>query len=71
MSFSELESTVKVLSRVEKLKLIQVIVSELAKEESTTMLKDGGTYSIWSPYDAFEAADILHDELEKEKIAHE
>jgi hypothetical protein len=68
MSGAELQSTVKRLSRVEKLKLIQFIVSELAKQEKTATLKNSETYPIWSPYDAFEAADTLYNELKKENI---
>ncbi len=71
MSLVELQSSVKILSRVEKLSLIQFIVSELAKEEGSTIFKNGGVYPIWSPYDAFEAADTLYNELKKEKISYE
>ena len=59
MSLAELQSSVKTLSRFEKLRLIQFIVSELAIEEGDAILKSGGTYPIWSPYDAFEAAEYI------------
>ena len=71
MSLLELQSSVKTLSRVEKLELVQFIVSDLAVEEGATILKNGGKYSIWSPYDAFEAADTLYNELKKENISYE
>lgn len=71
MSLAELQSSVKTLSRFEKFRLIQFIVSELAIEEGDTILRSDGTYPIWSPHDAFEAADILYNELKKENISYE
>lgn len=71
MSLTEVQSSVKTLSRFEKLRLIQFIVSELSIEEGDTMLKNGETYPIWSPYNAFEAADTLYNELKKEKISYD
>ena len=37
---------------------MQFLVSELAQEESN-LLKTGLAYSVWSPYDAVEAADTM------------
>jgi hypothetical protein len=71
MSYAELQSSVKELSKIEKLGLIQFIVSELAKEEGINLIKDRDIYPIWSPYEAFEASDILYEALKKEKIIYE
>jgi hypothetical protein len=71
MSYAEIQSSVRKLSRVEKLGLIQFIISELAKEEGINLIKDSDSYPIWSPFDAFEASDILYSELKKEKIYYE
>lgn len=71
MSYAELQSSVKQLSRVEKLGLIQFIASELAKEEGINLIKDRDAYPVWSPFDAFEASDILYEALKKEKITYE
>lgn len=46
------------LNRAEKLYIVQYLVSQLAQEESD-LLRDGMSYPVWSPYDAFEAADIM------------
>jgi hypothetical protein len=35
--------------------IVQVLVSELAQQEAD-LIKPGQTIPIWSPYDAFEAA---------------
>jgi hypothetical protein len=54
----ELLNTLRALNRGEKLHVLQVLVSELAQEEAD-LFRPGGTYPIWSPYDAHEAADAL------------
>jgi len=58
MISAELLTTLRTLSRGEKLHILQVLVSELAQEEAQ-LLRPGGIYPIWSPYDAYEAADTL------------
>ena len=50
--------TLCTLPRADKLYLMQFLVSELAQEESD-LLKQGLAYSVWSPYDAVEAADAM------------
>lgn len=35
--------------------IVQVLVSELAQQEAD-LIKPGQSYPVWSPYDAFEAA---------------
>jgi hypothetical protein len=54
----ELLNNLRTLSRGEKLHILQVLVSELAQEEAQ-LLRPGGTYPIWSPYDEYEAAEAL------------
>ncbi len=54
----ELLDSLRTLSRGEKLHILQVLVSELAQEEAQ-LLRSEGAYPIWSPYDAYEAADTL------------
>jgi len=54
----ELLNTLRALNRGEKLHVLQVLVSELAQEEAH-LLRPEGSYPIWSPYDAHEAADAL------------
>ncbi len=46
------------LSHSDKLYVMQFLVSELAQEQ-TDLLKPDLSYPVWSPYDAFEAADTM------------
>ena len=66
MNASNLFSELKNLSRTEKLKAMQFLIAELAKEEELK-LQTGKTYSIASPYDSHEAAQKLSALLEEEK----
>jgi len=68
MSLDELMPMLHELSRVDKLRLIQFLVVELAKEENIQLLDDDQNYPIWSPYNAFEAADTLLGALAEDKI---
>ncbi len=55
------------LSRADKLRVIEFLQSELAKEETISLLKNGQNYEVWSPYDAFEAENILGKMLEEDR----
>ena len=67
MRLPELHTAVKTLSRNDKFRLVQFILSELAEEDSHSMLKNGNEYPVWSPYNANHAAEILLHELNKHK----
>ena len=69
MSLSELLPTVQELPRVDKLRLMQWLAARLAKEEGVPLLSSEVEYSVWSPYDAHEAAATLAAFLEEEKAA--
>ena len=58
MSLSELFPALRELNRADKLRVMQFLVLELAKEEDTLMTA-GVEYPLWSPYDAFDAANTL------------
>jgi hypothetical protein len=58
MVSAELLTTLRGLSRADKLYIMQVLISELAQQE-TDLIKPDQSYPVWSPYDAFEAADIM------------
>lgn len=58
MVSSELISTLKGLSRSDKFYIMQILVSELAQQE-TDLIKPDQSYPVWSPYDAVEAADAM------------
>ena len=70
MSFVELQSAIKRLPRLEKFQIIQWMMTDLAQEEAALMLQPGAAYPVWSPYEAFDAADILWHELQKETTAY-
>ena len=69
MISKELLPTLRTLPRADKLYLMQFLVSELAQEESD-LLKPGLAYSMWSPYDAVEAADTMLTMLKVAESEH-
>lgn len=56
------------LKRVEKLYVIQFLVSALAQEE-TELIQPGLAYPVWSPYDAFDAAAVMLQALAVAKVS--
>ncbi|GCL39978.1 MAG: hypothetical protein ACKO9I_24325 [Sphaerospermopsis kisseleviana] len=66
----ELMPLLNKLSRAEKLQIIQYLASQLVQEESE-LIKPGMSYPVSSPYDAFEAANIMLKVLEAENSNHE
>lgn len=58
MVSSELISTLRELSRSDKFYIMQLLISELAQQE-TDLIKSEQAYPIWSPYGADEAADTM------------
>lgn len=69
MSLNDLLPTIRALPRTDKLRLIQLLAADVAREEGISL--DGGdrTVAIWSPYDAFEGAATLLDLLEEDRAA--
>ncbi|MBW4616603.1 MAG: hypothetical protein KME21_25700 [Desmonostoc vinosum HA7617-LM4] len=63
---SELLTYLRKLNNADKLYVIQVLVSELAQKEED-LIKENQSYPVWSPYDAFEAADVMLKVLEDSK----
>jgi hypothetical protein len=60
----ELVPAVRALSRADKLRLIQLLVVELAREEGVPLIEVGASYPVWTPHHAFDAAAVLLRELE-------
>jgi hypothetical protein len=56
------------LTRVEKLRIIQMLVNQITQEEE---ILTGTEYEVWSPYDAPGAAAILTDMLEEDRRRNE
>jgi hypothetical protein len=59
MSRTELFPAIKMLPRADKLRLMQFLVIDLAQEEGVPLLAADAEYPIWTPLNAFEAADTL------------
>lgn len=68
MSLTELYPNVKELPRADKLRLMQFLVFELAQEEGISLLTAGAEYPVWTPINAFGAADTLMKLLESHKV---
>jgi len=63
---TELLLHLRKLNRADKLYVMQFLISELAAEE-TDLLKPDLDYPVWSPYDAFEAANTMLQVLKAAK----
>lgn len=69
MTLPEILSELHSLPRSEKLRVIQSLVSDLAKDEGAAALEPNQRYPVWAPYDAFEAADTMLNALKTESSA--
>ena len=67
MSLTEVLPDVRSLSREDKAQLLHLLAQELSATDPTALLIPRQTYPIWSPFDAFEAADTLLTEWRKVK----
>lgn len=65
MSINELAPILLNLDHADKLRALQLLVQELAKEEGALLTHD--SYAVWSPYASHEAANILLDALNAEQ----
>jgi len=60
MTLTEILPSLQKLSYQEKIKAIQFLATELAKDtQSSVSLEDGRTYEVWSPYDALSPEKVL------------
>jgi hypothetical protein len=66
MSLAELLPSVRSLPHEDKLRLLQFLAGELAREEGLPEIPPGAACPIWSPFDAFEAAGVLAQALQAE-----
>lgn len=67
---TELLPKIQVLPRADKLRLMQFLVFELAREEGIALLQTDQDYPVWTPYDAFDAAKTLLNALEGEQVTY-
>ena len=59
MSLPELISQIQELPKIDKLRLMQFLATELVKEEDANFFVANQEYPIWSPYNCSEAANVL------------
>ena len=67
MSLVEMLPDIQSLSRVEKLRLIQLLAQELAEGEAGPLIPANRSYPVWSPESAFTAAEVMLQTLRAEK----
>lgn len=67
MSLIEILPDIQSLARADKLRLIQFLAQELAEAEAPPSLVAGQSYPIWSPDQAFAAAETLLQTLHAEQ----
>jgi hypothetical protein len=64
MPLVELMSQIQELPKIDKLRLMQFLATELVKEEDANFFVAGQEYPVWSPYGCSEAANVLMNLLE-------
>lgn len=69
MTISEVLPTLKALNHKDKIRAIQFLANEVAKEEEF-FFEEGKTYEIWSPFEASEAASQLEKLLAEKEGAN-
>lgn len=62
MSLAELLPEVQLLARTDRLRLLQVLVTDLAREEDA-LLEADKAYPVWTPLEAFDGAATLLNAL--------
>lgn len=68
-SLPDLMPSLRTLSRADKIRAIQLLADELAREEGVPVIEAGASFPIWTPFDAFDAAAKLFEELKKAETA--
>lgn len=68
MTYTEVLPTLKTLNHKDKIRAIQFLANEIAKEEEVFI--EGKTYEFWSPFEAYEAAAQLEKLLAEKESAN-
>lgn len=68
MLLAELVPAVQSLARADKLRLMQLLVIELAREDNVPLLIEGAEYPIYTPLEAFEAGETLLEMLAQYQV---
>jgi len=69
MTLSELLPTIQSLPRADKLRLIQLLAADIAREEGFAREVADKTVPIWSPHDSLAGAATLLRVLDEDKVA--
>ena len=69
MTLSEILPTIQSLPRADKLRLIQILAADVARDEGVALDMADQTVPIWSPHDSFEGAATLLRVLDDDKVA--
>jgi hypothetical protein len=67
MPLAELMLQIQGLPKIDKLRLMQFLATELVKEENVNFFVEDQEYPVWSPYGCSEAANVLMNLLATKK----
>jgi hypothetical protein len=67
MSLADLVPSVQSLPRADKLRLVQMLVVDLARDEGIPLVEADRTYPVWTPYHAYDAAAVLMKTLDAQR----
>jgi hypothetical protein len=59
MPLAEIMSQIQALPKIDKLRLMQFLSTELVKEEDANFFIENQEYPVWSPYNCSDAANVL------------
>ena len=66
MSLVEVLPEVRSLSRLDKIRLIQMLAQDLERTDAE-LIEPGRSYPVWSPDQAFDAAAVMLQAIEEDK----
>jgi hypothetical protein len=69
MTLSELLPELRALPRADKLRVIEMMAADVAREEGIQLTAADKAYAVWSPYDAFGGAAALLRVLNEQEAA--
>ena len=69
MTLSEILPNIQSLPRADKLRLIQLLAADFARNEGIALDVTDKTVPIWSPHDSFQGAATLLRVLDEDKAA--
>ena len=69
MTLSEMLPTIHSLPRADKLRLIQLLAADVARDDAIVLDVAQKTVPIWSPHDSFQGAAALLRLLDEDKVA--